>query len=105
MNRLIELGYADEAGIVASVDYTVSDGRTGKGFLCVNGEVVTLAAGDEWEKVFKDSIDRLDGMTVKSGLFKKRILFTYNGLDYTFTVKNGKNLIDYFKLLAADKEN
>ena len=52
LNALIDSGYADEAGLAAEV--ASADGVK---YLCVNGEVVTLAAGDPPVKVFSDSID------------------------------------------------
>ena len=95
LNELIELGYADEAAVVADVTYA-----GGAGALCVNGEVVSLVTGDPPVKVFSDSIDKLDGLTVKTGLFKKTVAFIHCGAEYVFVVKNGKNLLEYFKLLG-----
>ena len=48
LTALIENGYADEAGLAAEV--ACSDGVK---YLCVNGEVVTLAAGNPPTKVFR----------------------------------------------------
>lgn len=95
LNALIDSGYADEAGLAAEV--ASADGVK---YLCVNGEVVTLAAGDPPVKVFSDSIDKLENLTVKSGLFKKRICFTHNGEAYDLAVKGGKNVVEYFKLIG-----
>ncbi len=99
LSEIIDRGYADEAGIAADV----IDAITGKAYvLCVNGEVVTLAAADTLDKVFSDSIDRLDHLEIKSGLFKKTVSFDHGGARYALSVKGGKNVFDYFKLLAAD---
>lgn len=99
LSAIIEKGYADEAGIAADV----IDANTGKSYaLCVNGEVVTLVAADTLDKVFSDSIDRLENLAVRSGLFKKSVSFDHGGARYALSVKNGKTLLDYFKLLAAD---
>lgn len=95
LTALIENGYADEAGLAAEV--ACSDGVK---YLCVNGEVVTLAAGNPPAKVFSDSIDKLENLTVKSGLFKKRVCFTHNGENYDLAVKSGKNVVEYFKLIG-----
>lgn len=92
---MIDSGYADEAGLAATV--VCADGVK---FLCVSGEVVTLAAGDPPVKEFSDSIDKLENLTVKSGLFKKSVSFTHNGKDYALTVKDGKNVVEYFKLIG-----
>ncbi|MBD5131980.1 MAG: hypothetical protein HDT28_05245 [Clostridiales bacterium] len=96
LQLLIEKGYADEAGIAAEVTDAAGKNKA----LCVNGEVVTLVSGDGADKEFSDSIDRLENLTVKSGLFKKTIAFTHNGTDYAFTVKGGKTLIEYFKMIG-----
>lgn len=96
LQRLIELGYADEAGVAAEV----TDGDGKPCLLCVNGEVVTLAAGDPPQKLFSDSIDKLQELNVKSGLFSKRIAFVHNGTKYAFSVKGGKTLVEYFKLIG-----
>ena len=95
LQDVIALGYADEAGVAADVTYS-----GGRGVLCVNGEVVTLAVGDPPSKVFSDSIDKLENLAVKAGLFGKKISFTHNGTAYTFAVKGGKTLIEYFKLIG-----
>ena len=95
LNELIERGFADEAAVAADVSY---DGKTG--VLCVNGEVVTLVSGDPPQKAMSDTIDKLSNLTVKSGLFKKTVAFEHGGTRYVFTVKNGKNLIEYFKLIG-----
>lgn len=97
LQLLIDGGYADEAGITADV---VIGGENQT--LCVNGEVVALVKGNPPEKVFSDSIDRISNITVKSGLFKKTLKFSRGGTDYGFTVKGGKNLLDYFKLLSDE---
>ena len=97
LQQLIEYGYADDAGIAADVTEVIG----GKQYvLCVNGELVTLASGNPPQKVFRDSIDKFGGIKVKSGVFKKTLSFTHSGTDYAFAVKNGKTLLQYFKLLA-----
>lgn len=95
LQKLIALGYADEAGVAADVSYS-----GGSGALCVNGELVTLAHGDPPEKVFKDSIDKLQDLEVKSGLLGSSVCFTHNGEAYKLKVKKGKTLVEYFKLIG-----
>ncbi len=94
LNKLIELGYADEAGVAAEV---VSRGETQ--YLCVNGDVITLATA-ALEKIFSDSIDKIERLSIKGGLFGKSIRFTHSGTEYALKVKGGKNVVEYFKLLA-----
>ena len=96
LQQLIDSGYADEAGLAATV--TAADGKTYA--LCANGDIVTLAIGDPPQKVFSDSVDRLKNVRVKSGLFKKTLAFTHDGTDYAFTVRDGKTMLEYFGQLA-----
>ena len=94
--RLIDSGYADEAGLAAEVVNT--DGKLY--YFCVCGEIVTLA-DTEVKRVFSDSIDKLTDLTV-SGIFGKKICFTHGGTYYALKVKGkgGKQLVDYFKLIG-----
>ena len=96
MNNLIERGFADEARVAADAVY---EGKPC--LLAVSGEVVSLISFD-MQKIMSDSIDTLKDLTVKSGLFKKSISFTYHGAEYDITIKGGKTLLQYFKLLAAE---
>ncbi|MDE7405718.1 MAG: hypothetical protein K2M89_02450 [Clostridiales bacterium] len=94
LQRLIECGYADDAGIAAEV---VGEGGN-RLLLCVNGEIVTLVQ-DDMQKVFSDSIDKLQDLKV-TGLFGKKVCFTHNGTFYALKVKGGKTLVEYFKLIV-----
>ena len=96
LGKLIDGGYADEAGLAAeAVD---SDGKIY--YLCVCGEIVTLADTDA-KKVFSDSIDKLSELAVL-GVFGKKICFAHGGKHYALKLKgNGKKqLVDYFKLIG-----
>lgn len=95
LQHLIACGYADDAGIASEV--VNADGE--KYLLCVNGEIVTLVQGENMQKVFSDSIDKLKDLKV-IGLFGKKVCFTHNGTEYVLAVKNGKTLVEYFKLIV-----
>ncbi|MCH5154502.1 MAG: hypothetical protein J1F71_04750 [Clostridiales bacterium] len=99
LGRLIDSGYADEAGLAAEA--VNSDGKLY--YLCVSGEIVTLADAEtnEIKKVFSDSIDKLTELTV-SGIFGKKICFTHGGTHYALKLKgNGKKqIVDYFKMIG-----
>ena len=66
IQSLIDGGYADEAAVAAEVELAGE-----KNVLCINGEVVSLVHGEPPQKIFRDSIDKLKNVVVKSGLFKK----------------------------------
>lgn len=94
LQHLITCGYVDDAGIAADVV-----GTDGKPYLlCVNGEIVTLVH-DRMQKVFSDSIDKLQDLKV-TGLLGKKVCFTHNGTSYALKVKGGRTLVDYFKLIV-----
>ncbi|MDE7165084.1 MAG: hypothetical protein K2O04_06680 [Clostridiales bacterium] len=95
LQHLIACGYADDAGIASEV--VGADGE--KYLLCVNGEIVTLVRGEQMQKVFSDSIDKLTNLSVK-GVFGKKVCFTHGGTEYVLAVKGGKTLVEYFKLIV-----
>ena len=95
IEKLAANGYIDDERLIAAA--TDADGA--EYVLCINGELVTLAAADG-QKIMRDSIDRLGDLTIKSGLFKKTVCFANNGREFSLTVKGGKNVIEYFRMIG-----
>lgn len=90
-------GYIDDEELVASaVD------ASGKAYVvCASGEIVTLVGNyGEYNKVFSDSTDRIKVIKVKTGMFKRTLVFEHNGTRYDLTVNGGKKLLEYFLLLS-----
>lgn len=82
--RFIELGFAEDAEMIA--DATMTEPESADGALCVLGEAIYFVTnGAPPKKKYSSSADRIKKIRT-GGVIKKRLGFDDNGTRYVFVV-------------------
>ena len=88
--RWFEEGYCDERGAAFCANATrLPDGNFGIVCLCVKGNVLSIYDVDMRnnikELLFNLTLNQIEGLKIRAGIFSQKLYFVYNGGEFCFT--------------------